>query len=56
MKKEKKPPERFKKIIGGKEDYDPMEGDGVVIDTAFFLKEELDKEKRKRRIKLVPKE
>ncbi len=55
MPKEKDRP-RFKKIIGGKEDYDPMKGDGFVVDIAFIMKNELEKEKRKRRIKIVPKE
>ncbi len=55
MPKEKDRP-RFKKIIGEKkEEYDPMKGDGFAIDIAFILKNELEKEKRKRRIKLIPK-
>ncbi len=44
---------RFKKIIGGKKKYDWMEGDGVIIDVAYVLKEELEKCKKRKYIKIV---
>lgn len=50
----KKADKKFEVIIGNKENYDPMIGDGLVIDVAFILKKELEKERRKRRIKLLP--